>query len=186
VARPLAAGEREGYGRGTGTATTRAAGPPRHAPALMAACRLLRRLLLLLLLLEVLQAALNVAQLPALSALWFDAAGAALVYVPSVELMWLHAGLAAALAAGFWLLPLRLAAGAPGTAGHVTALRHAAWAGIVTLTLLAALAQLVYDANRANIPQLPVGKAVALLASYAAFLALIGWLRRRNAPRRAP
>ena len=41
----------------------------------MAAYRLLRRLLLLLLLLAVLQAALNVAQLPALSALWFDAAG---------------------------------------------------------------------------------------------------------------
>jgi len=148
----------------------------------MAACRLLRRLLLLLLLLAVLQAALNVMQLPALSALWFDAAGAALVYVPSVELMWLHAGLASALAALFWLVPPRLAGGEPGTAAHVAALRLAAWLGIITLLLLAALAQLVYDANRANIPRLAVGKAGALLASYAVFLVLIVWLRRRSAP----
>jgi hypothetical protein len=148
----------------------------------MAACRLLRRLLLLLLLLAVLQAALNMAQLPALSALWFDASGAALVYVPSVELMWLHAGLAAALTAAFWLLPPRLAGGEPGTAEYVATLRHAAWLGIITLLLLAALAQLVYDANRANIPHLAVGKAGALLASYAAFLALLAWLRRRAAP----
>jgi len=148
----------------------------------MAACRLLRRLLLLLLLLAVLQAALNVTQLPALSALWFDAYGDALVYVPSAELMWLHAGLAAALTGLFWLVPLRLAGGEPDSAEHVTALRHAAWLGIVTLLLLASLAQLVYDANRANIPRLAVGKAGALLASYVAFLALVVWLRRRSGP----
>lgn len=147
----------------------------------MATWRLLRRLLLLLLLLAVLQAALNVAQLPALSALWFDAAGAALVYVPSVELLWLHTGLAAALAGVFWLVPPRLAAGEPGTPQHVAALHHAAWVGIITLLLLAALAQLVYDANRANIPRLAVGKACAVLASYALFLALLAWLRRRPA-----
>ena len=148
----------------------------------MTAGRLLRRLLLLLLLLAVLQAASNVAQLPVLSALWFDASGAALVYVPSVQLMWLHAGLAGALTAAFWFVPPRLARGEPGTAEHVAALRHAAWLGIITLLLLAALAQLVYDANRANIPRLAVGKAYALLASYAAFVALIAWLRRRAAP----
>ena len=148
----------------------------------MAAYRLLRRLLLLLLLLAVLQAALNVAQLPALSALWFDAAGEALVYRPSTEIMWLHGGLAALLTAAFWLLPPRLAAATPGTPAYLAALRHATWLGIVTLLLLAALAQLVYDANRSNIPQLAVGKAGALLASYAGFLALLTWLRRRPAP----
>ena len=154
----------------------------------MAACRLLRRLLLLLLLLAVLQAAGNAAQLPVLSALWFDASGAALMYVPSVQIMWLHAGLAGLCTAAFWLLPPRLARGAPGTAEYVSALRQSAWLGIITLLLLAALAQLVYDANRTNIPQLAVGKAGALLASYALFLALFAWLRRGTArsPRPAP
>jgi hypothetical protein len=128
----------------------------------MAAARLLRRLLLLLLLLAVLQATLNVAQLPALSALWFDASGEALVYVPSVEIMWLHVALAGAHAAAFWLMPMR----------------HAAWLGIITLVLLAALAQLVYDANRSIIPHLAIGRAAALLAGYAACLALFAWLRR--------
>lgn len=141
----------------------------------MSADGLLRRLLLMLCLLAAVQAALNAAQLPALSAVWFDRAGEALHYVETWRLMWWHVGTAAATTAAFWLLPRRLVPPAdPGRRPdtRAAALRRWDWLGILTLVVLTAFAQLVYDANRTAIPQLALREAAFLFASYAAFVAL--------------
>jgi hypothetical protein len=147
----------------------------------MSAFGLLRRLLLLLFLVASLQAAWNASQLPALSAIGFDlrvgADGEATFYLPTWQIMWLHVGAAAVLAAGFWLFPERWI-DVPSSGRRPDPrdglLRLATWLGIVTLLTLTALMQLVYDANRAAIPSLRVGAVAALLGAYVAFVA--GWL----------
>lgn len=154
----------------------------------MSADGLLRRLLLVLFLLSAVQAALNAAALPALSAVWFDAAGEALHYGETWRFMWLHVGVAAGVAAAFWVLPHRLVAH-PETARRpdprAAALRRWHWLGIVTLLVLTATLQLVYDANRAAIPRLPMRTVGTLVGSYVAFVALWAWLYAREARERA-
>lgn len=151
----------------------------------MSADGLLRRLLLVLFLLSAVQAALNAAELPALSAVWFDRAGEALYYVETWRFMWVHVAIATALAAAFWVLPDRLVAhpDAPRRPDpRAAALRRWHWLGIVSLVVLTALAQLVYDANRAVIPRLPLARVGLLLAAYAAFVAAwaLVYSRRRR------
>lgn len=153
----------------------------------MSADGLLRRLLLVLFLLSAVQAALNAAALPALSAVWFDLAGEALHYAETWRLMWLHVGTAAAIAAAFWVLPHRLVPHAA-EAGRrpdprAGALRRWHWLGILTLVALTALAQLVYDANRAAIPRLGLRNVALLGGSYAALAVLWGvaYARARTA-----
>ncbi|MFO0336267.1 MAG: hypothetical protein ACK53C_14845 [Pseudomonadota bacterium] len=153
---------------------------------------LVRRLLLVALVLSIVQAAWHLVQLPALSAAWFDAAGEPRVFVPTQWLAWGHAGLACAVAAAAWLVPEfggpRQTAGPsqrPGVAGlaeSATAYaerrareRHVwrvTWLGLVTLLVLGAIAQLVYDANRTPIPRLDVEAVLWIGAGYGAFLLL--------------
>jgi membrane associated rhomboid family serine protease len=149
--------------------------------------RLLRRLLLLLFVLSAVQAALNAAELPALSALGFESSGEALYYLPTWQIMWLHVGASAALAAVFWVLPERWPlprdAGG-GLAPHARARqRLLVWLGILTLLLLTAAMQFVYDANRTAIPHLRWPPLLALAAAYLAFLGawLALWRRSRGA-----
>lgn len=157
----------------------------------MSADGLLRRLLLVLFLLSAVQAALNAAELPALSAAWFDRTGEALHYLETWRLMWVHVGIAAAIAAAFWVLPTRLvphAEPARRPDPRAAALRRWHWLGILTLLALTALAQLVYDANRTAIPRLPLRSVLLLLGSYAAFVATwaLVYARSRRAAAATP
>lgn len=151
----------------------------------MSSFGLLRRLLLLLFLVASLQGAWNASQLPALSAVAFDLGpggnGEATFYLPTWQIMWLHVGAAAVLAAAFWLFPERWV-DVPATGRRPDPreglLRLATWLGIVTLLTLTALMQLVYDANRAAIPTLRLGAVTALLGAYVAFVAGWAWAWR--------
>lgn len=142
----------------------------------MSAFGLLRRLLLMLFLVAALQAAWNASQLPALSAVGFDGNGDGTWYLPTWQIMWLHVGAAAVLAAGFWIVPERWIDVPPSPRRpdpREGLLRLATWLGIVTLLTLGALMQLIYDANRPSIPRLPVGSALGLVGAWLAFV--IGW-----------
>lgn len=146
------------------------------------ASRLLRRLLLLLFVLAVVQAALNASRLPGLSAAWFDASGDARLYVETWRLMWVHALSAGVLAVVFWLGPPRWV-DVPQSERRPDPrdglLRMWIWLGILTLLVQTALMQLVYDANGRPIPHLAPGTALALLGSYALFVAFWTWGYRR-------
>jgi hypothetical protein len=144
---------------------------------------LLRRLLMLLFLLSALQAAFGASQLPGLSAAWFDARGEAVVFVPTWQIMWTHVFVAAALVAGFWIGPERwldVPRSELRPDPRDGLLRLAAWLGIVTLLVLTALMQLVYDANRRPIPVVEPRGAGMLLGSYALFIAFWVWAWRRS------
>ncbi len=141
-----------------------------------------RRLLLLLFLVAALQAAYNASRLPALSAIGFEPTGEAAFYLPTWQIMWLHVGVAAAVAAFFWLVPDRWVDVPPSRLRpdpREGLLRLATWLGILTLLTLTALMQLVYDANLQAIPQLAVGAVALLLAAYATFVVLWAWAWRR-------
>lgn len=144
---------------------------------------LLRRLLLLLFLLSAVQAALNASELPALSAAWFGLDGEARLYLPTWQIMWIHVGVAAALVAGFWLVPERWIDVPPSDRRpdpRAALLRLSVWFGIVTLLALTALMQLVYDANRQPIPALAIGRVGMLAAAYGLFAGVWGALWRRT------
>jgi hypothetical protein len=150
----------------------------------MSAYGLHRRLLLLLFLVASLQAAYNASRLPALSALGFDLTGEAAFYLPTWQIMWLHVGVAAVIAAFFWLVPDRWVDVPPSRLRpdpREGLLRLATWLGIVSLLTLTALMQLVYDANLQAIPQLATGTVTVLAVAYVAFVALwaYAWQRVR-------
>ncbi len=148
--------------------------------------RLLRRLLLLLFVLAAVQAALNASRLPALSAAWFGLSGEALLYLPTWQVMWAHAGFAAVLVAVFWLGPprwVRVPDSGRRPDPRDALLRLWTWLGILALLVATAAMQLVYDANRQPIPAVRPGVLYGLLAAYAAFVAFwtIAYRRARQA-----
>jgi hypothetical protein len=158
---------------------------PARAPATPAGSghRLLRRLLLLLFVLAAVQAALNASRLPALSAAWFAPSGEGRFYVPTWQLMWAHAAAAGALVATFWLGPPRWV-GLPDSERRPdprdALLRLWTWLGILTLLVLTAAMELIYDANRRPIPHLRPAGLYGLLAAFAAFVAFWAWAYRRT------
>jgi hypothetical protein len=158
---------------------------PDRAPATPAGSghRLLRRLLLLLFVLAAVQAALNASRLPALSAAWFAPSGEGRLYVPTWQLMWAHAAAAGALVATFWLGPPRwvdLPESERRPDPRDALLRLWTWLGILTLLVLTAAMELIYDANRRPIPTLRPAALYGLLAAFAAFVVFWAWAYRRT------
>jgi hypothetical protein len=152
---------------------------------------LLRRLLMLLFLLATVQAAFGASQLPGLSAAWFDLRGQAVLFLPTRWIMWAHVSAAATLAAGFWFMPDRwidVPRSDRRPDPRDSLLRLAAWLGILTLLVLAALMQLVYDANRQPIPTIRPGAVALLLGGYLLFVGFwaAAWRRVRTAALQTP
>lgn len=127
-------------------------------------------MLSLVLALALLQPLLHARLLPPLVVVWFGLDGRALLWVTRGWLLAataLPALLMGALAIGV----LRPLGARPG--GAVLE-RLGLWLGIITAASLAALAQLVFNANALPVPELAMGDVAWLGASYALFL--VAWL----------